>query len=194
MLKYRFLVLRELMRNICYLVNIWIFEANNFCRWRLEQHIRFLFVITCSFQYLTYRNRFPVILHLHRGAVRVQFCFRCHQQAFAIFFSCIKQFSQRGSIIYSSSFQNCQKKNQGLAQNNCMDVPKSVLRSNWVPTRSFLSEFFTMLIGAKSDVQLTSEQLDLCANILWSSGSLPMTVSASRRNSTTEYAPSCGHG
>ena len=62
------------------------------------------------------------------------------------------------------------------------------------PHGPFLSEFFTMLIGAKSDVQLTSEQLDLCANILWSSGSLPMTVSASRRNSTTEYAPSCGHG
>ena len=34
------------------------------------------------------------------------------------------------------------------------------------PHGPFLSEFFTMLIGAKSDVQLTSEQLDLCANIL----------------------------
>lgn len=94
----------------CYLVNIWIFEANNFCRWRLEQHIRLFFVIACSFQYLAYHNRFPAVLHLHRGAVRVQFSFRCHKQAFAIFFSCIKQFSQRGSIIYSSSFQNCQKK------------------------------------------------------------------------------------
>ena len=91
-------------------------------------------------------------------------------------------------------FSDLPEKNQGFAQNNCMDVPKSVLRSNWVPTRSFFVRIFTMLIGAKSDVQLTSEQLDLCANILWSSGSLPMTVSASRRNSTTEYAPSCGHG